>query len=910
MELKIGKGKGLEQKMRGNTLILPKKGYILAKVYRLLFKQISEIITHIIYSRIGPGVAFIVLLLAIIPDTGVAQAAQIEAPGSVVEADEPAQQQAEPAGVLSRQIEPASFKSVITRDQMDRFADYTVEDAMARVTGMQVNQRGAINLRGAGLNRYNVTLDGQRIGTTGAGDRSFDLGSISADMFRSVEVIKVLTPDMDADALAGSINLVTRRDPGDREIEARFGGGGNTRYFPYTGLGSRASVRYGEALREDLSFAVNLSHQQDQRGRESLQLDYDVADFGDGPVDVIERISPSLFTDASNRTGGGFQLRFQPSDRDSYHIRAMLNNNTREMIRHRENWVANGGWIDFSNTTAHIEQGFTSYDMRFQDVGVQQYAVQGGARHRFDMMELEYSLGWGQSRFNQVDFLFPFKVENLEYSIDMEDRTRPSTQVINYPVQDDGTIIRRRYNLQDINKIVDDHVDNTFSGRIDAEILFALGSFKLGTSARLAYKEGDHSDSDYTFGLGRRNLFNFGRVSARTREVKVLDRTEYRIPWLIDAHDARLFYESNEPLFNRDETVHSLRSDIRNYTVMEQIYSGYAMATLFFWDFTIIGGARVEHAGARNEGGRIILNEAGELEPALPGTQNTANAHLFPSIHLLFPPSTTTNIRLAYSRSIARPDFGRLAPFERTNMQDSIIFRGNPDLEPMISDNLDAIVEQYLGQSGTLSLGLFHKQLSGFVFERQRTVAEGERAGFEERTFDNGDETAAIYGAEVSWQQNLTFLPGFLSNFGIYANYTWSRSAFNVDYRDDEVRLPGQSPHVVNLAVDYSQGRFSTQVSYHWTAEMLAVDGLQSEPGPAPAIGGTGPFYLDRYEDGWTDISASFRLRISSQFHFWADATNLLGGAEQLKYARSPAYPVVTDFRGGQTFNMGLHYRF
>ncbi len=813
--------------------------------------------------------------------------------------------------IVSSRRESANIGSVISSHQMDRFTDYTVKDAMARVSGVQVGRRGTINLRGVGLARYNVTVDGQRIGSTGAGDRSFDLGSISTDMVRDIEVIKVLTPDMDADALAGSINLVTRLEPGgERQLNARLGGGGNTRYFPYTGANNKASLNYHEALRENLTLAVNLSHMVDHRGWESVGVGYDVADFGAGPVDVIERISPNLQIDGQNRMGGGIQLIFQPSEQVTWHIRGVINRYDRERTGHTETRTVNSDWLRVDTTGAEGEQGTHVYDLRFRDSEIRQFAVQAGARHLFDGFNLEYKMGWAQSRFDQEDYLFPFMIGGLDYTIDMEDRTRPTLQTTNIRLMEDGTINRVLIRLQDMNRIVDEHIDNRFSGRVDAEVPFGPALFKLGSSALLTYKDGNFSNETYNFRRAS-TLFHFGPLRSRTKHIKVFDRDEYLNPWLLNAHDARSFLVDNPEDMIFHDGIHAPNSHIWNYSTSEHIYAGYGMASIDLLDrLTILGGVRVEYASTGNEGNKIRINEDGGYEILPPSTQDINNTHLFPNAQLLFSPLAEMNVRMAYSKTIARPGFHHLAPFERINLQDTTLFRGNPHLDPVTSDNLDVMVEYYLGNTGIFSVGLFHKQLSGFVFERQSILTEGEFAGFEERTFQNSDETATIYGAEVSWQQYLDFLPGFLSNFGAYANYTWSRSVFDVAWRDEDVRMPGQSPHVVNAALDYTQGRFSTQVSWHWTAEILTH--LQGMPRLAPSIDPNKPnkaVYLDHYEDGWTDVSASFRFRISDNFRFWADAYNLLGmtGVERLQYAVSRSdYPIEIDRPGGLGFKAGI----
>lgn len=861
------------------------------------------------------GIVFMVFLLILFP--GVIEAQYGSNPESS-ESSESAEQQIETeselnaqdelgpfqrirfdnqARTINRQRESLNINSALSHGQMENFGDYTIQQALIRVPGIQMDQRGIINMRGAGPHQYLVTVDGQHIGTTGAGDRSFNLSGIAIDMVRDVEVKKVTTPDMHADALAGTINLVTRHGyVENRNIHASTGGGTNYRYFGYTGFDRRGALQYNEPLVDDLSLSVNINHLGFLQGWESLQIGYDTFDFGEGSQQVVEQISPALHTDASSRLGGNIELMYHPSEQDNYYIRGFYNRNDQDQVRHRRNWLANGDWLRPDTTGREGEQGIERYELQFQDRQTQHVAVQAGGRHLLDFMELDYNAGWGQSSYRLNGFDFPFDLERSDFIINMDDPDRPIMQQTFWPtLEDERTVLPHRFFLQDVSHVIDEHIDNTFTARIDSEIPFGIGSLKLGSSARVTRKVGDYSSAgDYSYGLGRLSMWRFGVIRSRVRSIEVFDREVYEIPRLIDHEDARTFFETNEPFFDRDDMAHTLNSDIWNYTVWESIYSGYGMTTLEIGNFTILGGARVEHDIADNEGNLVTLNEDGELESDTE-SQSVGTTHLFPNAQLLYRPLEGTRFQFAYSKSVTRPDFNRIVPFERTNFQDSTLFRGNPQLEPTISNNLDASIEQYIGSTGVISVGVFQKDLSNFVFEIERTLEEGDRAGFMERTFENGEENATIYGAELTLQQHFTYLPGFLSNFGVFANYTWSQSEFDVDGGDnDEVRLPGHSPHVVNAALEYSQGRIFTQVMYHWTDEM-------------PAIGQQGyPIVTNQTRQGWEELSASFRFRFSDNFRFWADAFGLLGGLEM---RQTTPDGFITDFRGGQKFNIGIQFR-
>lgn len=814
---------------------------------------------------------------------------------------------------LLRQLQSGTVQASVTYEQMESFSDYTVDDALRRLPGVQSTRRGEVNLRGAGLNRYNATVDGQRLSTTGMGDRTIELGSFSTDLVRDVEFIKVLTPDMDADALGGVVNLRTYRPLiEERQLDVLVGGGSNSHYYEHTGLNSRIAVRYDENPLEDLFLSVNLNHNRENYAWESVGISHGTADFGEGPVDVIESISPGLHTNDRDRFGGSLQLTYQPSERERYFVRGIMSTDTRQEVRQRNIFSANGDWVD--PTTTGTQANFSN-NLELQDIDYQHYLVQAGGRHMFNILNLEYSLGWAQSSVRSDYYAFPFQDGGYNFNVNSNDRKRPVMEFI-----DDQPRLQDM-SLQRIDYIIDDHLDNKVNGNIDIEIPYNRGAIEFGASAvsrtKDANEDGAYSEYLYSSGGLAQNQFDGNKPTS----TDLFDES-YSLPWLLDADAARSYFHSSIPNLSIDQGTFHRNSDIWNYKASEDIYSGYGMGSFETGMFTLKAGARLEHTEAEYDGRSVRFNRFNLYESTTDTTDSHSYTNIFPNAQVLMQPDDQTNVRLAYSRSMKRPNFNQLAPFELINAQDTTIFRGNPEIEPLISDNLDLHAEHYFEGDGMVSIGLFYKELSNFVTQTERTVEvnEGENAFLDnelftgdetsvpvyETLFDNSDEEASLYGVELAFQHNLRFLPGFLNNFGIYANYTWTDSNYEPESREDEIALPYQSPHVVNVALDYIQGRFSTKIAYHRTAEYLS--NFSADQSRAPSINPDDEVFLDQFEDGWTDLTATVRFRITENFRVWADAFNLLAG-DRVQYNSSRGdYPTNIDNRRGRGFQMGLHF--
>jgi outer membrane receptor for ferrienterochelin and colicin len=112
-----------------------------------------------------------------------------------------------------------------------KFPDSNIGDALKRINGINVQyDQGEARfgqVRGTAADLSSVTLNGNRIPSAEGDIRNVQLDLIPADMVQTIEVSKVVTADMDGDAIGGSINLVTKSTPYRRVLNATAGTGYN-----------------------------------------------------------------------------------------------------------------------------------------------------------------------------------------------------------------------------------------------------------------------------------------------------------------------------------------------------------------------------------------------------------------------------------------------------------------------------------------------------------------------------------------------------------------------------------------------------------------------------------------------------------------------------------------------------------
>jgi TonB-dependent receptor len=799
-------------------------------------------------------------------------------------------------------------------DTVRHFGDYTVADALIRLAGVQAGPQGQVNLRGVGFYRNSISVNGQRHGSTIPGLRAVDLSGFPLDVFRSVEWIRVVSPDMEAEGAAGRINLNTDiRHLSGQSLSLNIGGGANPSYYKLAGPAARGSVQYSTSILERLQLTLSAGYQQEYRGREGLSTLYGTANFGDGPVDVAERISPFVQTSGRDRAAGSVNLRFRPDENQQYYLRAYFGNENREFVQHTNMWMANGNWVDETTTGF---QGRYGYNLSTDDFSTNHYSVAAGGHNSIRNLRLDYNLGWSFTELSSSQIDFEFHAFNLPYTVNLDDRDRPQAEPVNNFPQ------VRDLRLQPMQNIQNRHTDNSLSGALDLTIPVRTGYLKVGTRADLnnydAIEAGEYSHFIYNSRTPQ-TLIDFDEN--RTRSFDVLG-DDYRLPWLLNPQSARRFFSSSIPAFATNDQQNRRLSDIWNHAAAEKIFAGYAMFSVPFSKLQVTGGVRIEHTTADYTGREVTFDRFDRFVSTIDTTRDASSTMLFPNVRLLYDISSHSRATATYSRTYNRHDYRILAPFVFTSGQDTTRFRGNPGLDPLVSENVDVMLHQSISNSGNIYAGAFFKRITNFaeLRESRATYTDGDLNVFNyifdenpdltsiqarETQYVNSDREATVYGFEIGISQRLSFLPSLFRNVTLGADYLYTRSEFDTG-RDETTDIPYQVPHMLNLGFNYTDQRFFLNIDFQWAAESLVV--LQDMPGIVPAVSTTGEVYFDQYEEGWQDLSLTTGLKLSSGFTIWAHASNLIGGNQYSYYIDRHLYPSGSSRRIDRGITAGLRF--
>lgn len=196
------------------------------------------------------------------------------------------------------------------------------------------------------------------------------------------------------------------------------------------------------------------------------------------------------------------------------------------------------------------------------------------------------------------------------------------------------------------------------------------------------------------------------------------------------------------------------------------------------------------------------------------------NLDVLPSALLTYAAGKKTNIRLAVSQSVNRPEFRELASYSVFDYDNFVVIRGNPGLQRSLVRNYDLRFESFPSTGEIVSFSLFYKDF--------KSPIEQVNLGNDVLSYRNADKGTA-YGAELELRKRLGFIgTKFFDNFTFYTNLSYMLG--NVTFNGTTINSPlqGQSPYIINSNLSYaSQSDFTVSILYNRVGPRLKFRAVQ-----------------------------------------------------------------------------------
>ena len=816
------------------------------------------------------------------------------------------------ARALNQQKNNRNITNVISSDQVGRFPDANIGDALKRVPGitMQNDQGEARNIiiRGLAPSLNSVTLNGDRIPSAEGDNRNVQMDLIPSDMIATIEVNKTLTPDMDADAIGGSVNLITRATPNGERISATVAGG----FAPIREKGIyTAGLVYGNRyLDNKLGVVVSGSYNNNDYGSDNIEAVWVQDDFGNV---YVEEADVRKYDVQRIRRSAAIAVDYKFNDNNTIFANAIYNWRDDRENRFRTTYDDIEATYDgqaitgFTGRVTRETKGGIDSDRnksrRLEDQRVQNYALRG--EHLLSSkLDLDWSMNYATAReFRPNERYIEFQQEGLDLFQNGSTNRKPliTSQGEDLALFEQSALTENRDNTE----------ESEFGAKVNIRFPFTVidgQKGRLRTGLRLRLK--DKSRNNIFYSYEPVDGVTLADVGTSYFNGSGFNPGSQYVPGTFASANYLGNLQLNNPALFTSELDPSEFLAV-NYKAKENIYAGYVRWDQDFNDkLSMILGFRIESTHIDYTGNRVLDEE--ELE----GEINTTNSYtnVLPSVSFKYNVNEDFILRAAFTTALARPDYYALAPYVNNIAADSEIQAGNPDLDATYSYNFDLMAENYFKSVGLISAGVFYKNLNNFIYTysnnqytsgdfandfptQDNPVPAGENWTFlQSRNGDNVD----VYGFEVAFQRQLDFLPGkFLKGFGIYANYTYTESKAKGIADEDgnerkNVSLPGTAPHMLNGSLFWENSKFSARASANFASDYL--DELGSDK------------FQDSYYDKqfFLDLNASYK--ITKNIRIFAEANNITNQALRYYQGISSRTKQLEYYQA--RFNLGLKFDF
>ena len=810
--------------------------------------------------------------------------------------------QASERGLLEQRMRSSRIEDSISTEEISRLPASSAGEAIKRVTGVSIVGGRYVFVRGLGERYSNTLLNNVEIPSPEPNRRVVPMDIFPASLLASLQTVKTFSPDQPGGFAGGSVQVFTKDFPEELTMSLSMSTGFNTQATGEEGL------IYPGGDFDFLGF--------DDGSRKLPNIIQDRA--ADVPIRERGRFTPAGFTPTEiQEFGQSFENVWSP-ERQALPINqgykfSLGNSNT--IFGKQFGYL---GVISYGNSHSYGTQVRNAFRIGLNETlsPVTSYDVERTGNEVEWGTVLNTSFRFSPEHRTSLRTLFTHTAEdetrtwagfNADRNTDMRStRLRyverqlfsgqlAGTHDFNFgepaleaPEQPDVSM-EWRLTYSRAARDEPDTRENIYEDRGDGTYTFRDVT-QSGSRFFFDLEDDEYNARvDWKVRVGTEGLFKFGgllRDRARTFDVR-------RFRFLpADQVDATVnLSESPEILFqsqNIAPRVFELRESTRstdNYLADHNIYSGYMMLDLpLSAKWRVMTGVRLESSD----------QEVTTYDP-FAATRKEINANLetldwLPGLNVTYRLTERMNLRLAASRTITRPDFRELAPFEFTDFVGGRTILGNPDLERTRIDNFDFRWETFPQIGGILAVSAFYKRFQKPIEQIVQPQAEVRI------TYENA-EGAHNYGLEIEARQNLGVLTDALSKFSINTNAALISSQVvlpeDVGIQTSSERpLQGQCPYIVNISVGFEDPNWgiSSAVAYNIFGRRLSEVGNHGVP--------------DVYEQPRGQLDASFSRMLANHFKFSVSAKNLLNPYVHYKIGEA----TYLEYKLGRSFSFGISY--
>jgi len=789
-------------------------------------------------------------------------------------------------------------KDILPEEEMRRLPDVSLAEALQRVPGVSMEtdtgQGRFVNIRGMDTDLNGTYFDGVHLTANANSSPTGGLRGVAMDVFPtalvgSVEVIKTLTPDMDAEGVGGQVNMVSHSMPigGASFLQAELGGGYEAQRGTPVYVGNvTAGFSFGPGA-GPTPFGAQPANDGSRPFRLILNYDYDEDRRGINDVEAspsgasflpLTELDPRYYQYHRVRQGYSAELDYDPDADKGFYLKGLRSGYREDANKHElllesldgSYKVNSDGSI--SSSKAKIYQYFVD---RSETVTTS-LITSGGHFMLGRAIKVDIQGAWNKGTDDQPK----------EYEDKFSDKANV-TYNLNNPSQPSYVVTSPGVNLADptqftLHSIADKaslNFDQEYSARVNFTIpvvAFGIsGEAKAGAAVRLRNNGVDNWETDANVPNNAPQLSQF--VTGKNDSFGGYN----------------LGSNINIDQVNNSVTSYTQSTDTVNQAWSrdtENVYAGYAQYSARLDRLSVVGGVRVEATDAT----QLANLQNADTDVYTPNKTRQDYVTLFPSVQGKYQMTQDLQLRAAFSTGIARPGFQQITASTTVSDDAQTVTTGNPNLKPMIADNYDIGASYDLPQSGAAGLGLFYKSFSDYIVQTGYLAPYQGQPAYLYTTFQNISSARAM-GVEVNVYKPFTFLPSPYDGFGLIANYTYVNSASALRPGEKADEMPGTSPENANVELSYDKGPISARIGTVYKSSNLFIIGATRD---------YDQFAAPRLQ---LDLGASYQ--IDQHFQVYFSAKNLTNSPLIYTQGQSSANPIQHEYYDA-TYYTGIRASF
>lgn len=714
---------------------------------------------------------------------------------------------------LELQEKADNIVSVISSDDIGALPDKNAAEALARLPGVSVQRDQGegryITVRGLGPDLNAITINGALIPSPEASRRAVALDVLPSGIIRTLEVIKTLRPDMDANSLGATV-----------EVKALTGFD-----LPQQVMAMNAGVSYDENIKKTspnlgLLFADRLL---DGRFGIALGLSAEKRKFGSDNLETggawsngkLAGFELRDYLPVRERQAFALNLDWRPSGDSSYFMRSFLSKFSDDEVRDRltVSNVSGGTLSEGVPATARLERR-----LRQRKYTQEINSVLLGTEQLIQGWKFEANIAQSTASDDTPDALNDARFRGTANFNDIS-FTQTNLPKLNAPA---SAYDASKFALNALTFQTRFSDDKEQHGRLDLGKTFSFGEsdskLKFGVKRSQRNKKNDTDQFAYSSNASAANYWGAGATSMSAFvNNNELDYQLGRIGLALDPVALRARVANA----NRNAARSVTESAINDFSIDENIDAAYLQNGFHFDDMSLLIGTRLERTKFDAVGNKIVAGIS------TPTQSERSYSNWLPTLQGRYDLDAKTSLRAAWTNAVVRANFSQLAPGINliSNTEAQI---GNPLLNAMKASNLDLGIERRLEDDGSVSAYLFHKDIKNFTYTTNLAGTPAWANYTSAISYANGDK-AKVHGLELGYSQSLRQLPAPFNHLIFSANLSLSRSDATVGrfdkasntYKTRSIQLPGQSNRVGNLMLGYEDGAISTRLALNYKSPYL-----------------------------------------------------------------------------------------